>query len=117
MINREGNHRYIAIKYSVRGSDLGSTVEQAMQKVNHEVKLPQGYTLEWAGECESQKRGQPSPRARDSPDDSRHYAHHDDNARRQPGSFARCHLARPWIRLSAALRDRYSRRTLDGTFP
>jgi cobalt-zinc-cadmium resistance protein CzcA len=56
MINREGNQRYIAIKYSVRGSDLGSTVEQAMQKVNRDVKLPQGYTLEWAGEYESQKR-------------------------------------------------------------
>ncbi len=56
MINREGNQRYIAIKYSVRGSDLGSTVEQAMMKVNREVKLPQGYTLEWAGEYESQKR-------------------------------------------------------------
>ena len=56
MINREGNRRYIAIKYSVRGSDLGSTVEQAMQKVNREVTLPQGYTLEWAGEYESQKR-------------------------------------------------------------
>ena len=56
MINREGNQRYIAIKYSVRGSDLGSTVEQAMQKVNREVKLPQGYSLEWAGEYESQKR-------------------------------------------------------------
>ena len=56
MINREGNQRYIALKYSVRGSDLGSTVEQAMMKVNREVKLPQGYTLEWAGEYESQKR-------------------------------------------------------------
>ena len=56
MINREGNQRYIAIKYSVRGSDLGSTVEQAMTKVNREIKLPQGYTLEWAGEYESQKR-------------------------------------------------------------
>src|SRR5271166_3710744 len=56
MINREGNQRYIAIKYSVRGSDLGSTVEQAMTKVNREIKLPQGYALEWAGEYESQKR-------------------------------------------------------------
>jgi len=56
MINREGNQRYIAIKYSVRGSDLGTTVEQAMMKVNREVQLPQGYTLEWAGEYESQKR-------------------------------------------------------------
>jgi cobalt-zinc-cadmium resistance protein CzcA len=56
MIYREGNQRYIAIKYSVRGRDLGSTVEQAMAKVNREVKLPQGYTLDWAGEYESQKR-------------------------------------------------------------
>ncbi|MDR3746876.1 MAG: CusA/CzcA family heavy metal efflux RND transporter [Acidobacteriota bacterium] len=56
MIYREGNGRYIAIKYSVRGRDLGSTVEEAMTKVNREVKLPQGYTLDWAGEYESQKR-------------------------------------------------------------
>ncbi len=56
MIYREGNQRYIAIKYSVRGRDLGSTVEEAMNKVNREVKLPQGYTLDWAGEYESQKR-------------------------------------------------------------
>ena len=56
MINREGNQRYIALKYSVRGRDLGSTVEEAMMKVNRQVKLPQGYTLDWAGEYESQKR-------------------------------------------------------------
>ena len=56
MIYREGNQRYIAIKYSVRGRDLGSTVEEAINKVNREVKLPQGYTLDWAGEYESQKR-------------------------------------------------------------
>ena len=56
MIYREANQRYIAIKYSVRGRDLGSTVEEAMHKVNREVKLPPGYTLDWAGEYESQKR-------------------------------------------------------------
>jgi len=56
MIYREGNQRYIALKYSVRGRDLGSTVEEAIEKVNREVKLPQGYTLDWAGEYESQKR-------------------------------------------------------------
>jgi len=56
MIYREGNQRYIAIKYSVRGRDLGSTVEESMDKVNRQVKLPQGYTLDWAGEYESQKR-------------------------------------------------------------
>ena len=55
-IYREGNRRYIAIKYSVRGRDLGSTVEEAMQKVNEQVKLPAGYTLDWEGEYKSQKR-------------------------------------------------------------
>jgi heavy metal efflux system protein len=55
-INREGGQRFIAIKYSVRGRDLGSTVEEAIAKVEHNVKLPAGYHLEWAGEYESQKR-------------------------------------------------------------
>jgi heavy metal efflux system protein len=56
MIYREANSRYIAIKYSVRGRDLGSTVEEAMRKVQEKVKLPEGYYLDWAGEYESQKR-------------------------------------------------------------
>ena len=55
-INREGGQRYIAIKYSVRGRDLGSSVQEAIARVEHSVKLPQGYHLEWAGEYESQKR-------------------------------------------------------------
>ncbi|HUN85146.1 MAG TPA: CusA/CzcA family heavy metal efflux RND transporter [Terracidiphilus sp.] len=55
-INREGGQRYIAIKYSVRGRDLGSTVEEAIDKVQHNVTLPSGYHLEWAGEYASQKR-------------------------------------------------------------
>jgi cobalt-zinc-cadmium resistance protein CzcA len=55
-INRESGQRYIAIKYSVRGRDLGSTVEETMAKVSHTVSLPPGYHLEWAGEYESQKR-------------------------------------------------------------
>ncbi|MFZ1085105.1 MAG: CusA/CzcA family heavy metal efflux RND transporter [Terracidiphilus sp.] len=55
-INREGGQRYIAIKYSVRGRDLGSTVEEAIHKVNSNVALPAGYHIEWAGEYESQKR-------------------------------------------------------------
>ena len=55
-INREGGQRYIAIKYSVRGRDLGSTVEEAINKVEHNVNLPTGYHLEWAGEYASQKR-------------------------------------------------------------
>jgi cobalt-zinc-cadmium resistance protein CzcA len=55
-INREAGQRYIAIKYSVRGRDLGSTVEEAISRVEHYVKLPTGYHLEWAGEYASQKR-------------------------------------------------------------
>jgi cobalt-zinc-cadmium resistance protein CzcA len=55
-IYREGNQRYVAIKYSVRGRDLGGAVEEAMKKVNEQVKLPSGYHIDWEGEYESQKR-------------------------------------------------------------
>jgi cobalt-zinc-cadmium resistance protein CzcA len=57
-IYREANSRYVAIKYSVRGRDLGSTVEEAIRKVTASVKLPPGYTIDWAGEYESQKRSE-----------------------------------------------------------
>jgi heavy metal efflux system protein len=55
-IYRENGQRYIAIKYSARGRDLGSTVEEAIAKVQKNVHLPAGYHLEWAGEYASQKR-------------------------------------------------------------
>ena len=55
-IYREGNQRYVAIKYSVRGRDLGGAVEEAIKKVNEQVKLPSGYHIDWEGEYESQKR-------------------------------------------------------------
>ncbi|MGO9574210.1 MAG: efflux RND transporter permease subunit [Terriglobales bacterium] len=55
-IYREGNQRYVAIKYSVRGRDLGGAVEESMKKVNDQVKLPPGYHIDWEGEYESQKR-------------------------------------------------------------
>jgi cobalt-zinc-cadmium resistance protein CzcA len=54
-IYREGNQRYIAIKYSVRGRDLGSAVEEAIERVTRQVKLPTGYHLKWEGEYASQK--------------------------------------------------------------
>jgi heavy metal efflux system protein len=57
-IKREENSRYVAIKYGVRGRDLGSTVEEAMKLVKEKVKLPVGYHIDWAGEYESQKRSQ-----------------------------------------------------------
>jgi cobalt-zinc-cadmium resistance protein CzcA len=55
-IYREGGSRFVAIKYSVRGRDLGSTVRDAINKVTKQVKLPTGYRLDWAGEYASQQR-------------------------------------------------------------
>ena len=55
-VYREAGQRYVAIKYSVRDRDLGSTVEEAIRKVNDQVKLSPGYRIDWAGEYESQKR-------------------------------------------------------------
>ena len=57
-IYREGNSRYVAVKFSVRGRDLGGTVEEAMRKVGAAVKLPPGYSIDWAGEYESQQRSE-----------------------------------------------------------
>ena len=57
-IYREENSRYVAIKYSVRGRDLGGAVEEAISKVTAQVKLPTGYRIDWAGEYESQKRSE-----------------------------------------------------------
>jgi cobalt-zinc-cadmium resistance protein CzcA len=57
-IYREANSRYVAVKFSVRGRDLGSTVEEAIRNVNASVKLPTGYTIDWAGEYESQQRSE-----------------------------------------------------------
>jgi cobalt-zinc-cadmium resistance protein CzcA len=57
-IYREGNQRYVAIKYSVRGRDLGGAVEEAIEKVNKQVKLPRGYRINWEGEYESEKRAE-----------------------------------------------------------
>ncbi len=58
MIYRESSSRYIAIKYSVRGRDLGSTVEDAIRLVAEKVTLPEGYRLDWTGEYESKKRAE-----------------------------------------------------------
>ena len=49
-IYHERNNRYIPIKFSVRGRDLGSTVAEAQRRIAQNVKLPSGYRIEWAGE-------------------------------------------------------------------
>ena len=57
-VYRENNERYVAIKYSVRGRDLGGAVEEAIDKVNKQVQLPRGYHIGWEGEYQSQKRAE-----------------------------------------------------------
>src|SRR6266702_2749322 len=59
-IYRENNQRFVPLKYSVRGRDLGSTVGEAQQRIGDKVKMPEGYKLDWTGEfgalVEAQKR-------------------------------------------------------------
>ncbi|PQJ08853.1 CusA/CzcA family heavy metal efflux RND transporter [Flavipsychrobacter stenotrophus] len=55
-IFRENNLRYIAVKFSNRGRDLGSTIGEAQKKVAAALKLPKGYTMTWNGEFENQVR-------------------------------------------------------------
>jgi cobalt-zinc-cadmium resistance protein CzcA len=49
-IYRENSQRFIPLKYSVRGRDLGSTVAEAQARVGEKVAVPGGYRMEWAGE-------------------------------------------------------------------
>jgi cobalt-zinc-cadmium resistance protein CzcA len=49
-IYREQQERYVPIKFSVRGRDLGSAVLEAQRKVAEQVQIPGGYHLEWVGE-------------------------------------------------------------------
>jgi cobalt-zinc-cadmium resistance protein CzcA len=49
-IYREAQQRYLPVKFSVRGRDLGSAILEAQQKIQREVQLPPGYRLEWVGE-------------------------------------------------------------------
>lgn len=55
-IYREDNQRFIAVKFSVRGRDLGSTIKEAQDKVNNAIKLKKGMSIEWKGEFENQVR-------------------------------------------------------------
>jgi heavy metal efflux system protein len=59
-IYRENNQRFVPLKYSVRGRDLGSTVAEAQKVIAEKLPLPAGYRIEWTGEfgalVEAQKR-------------------------------------------------------------
>jgi cobalt-zinc-cadmium resistance protein CzcA len=57
-IYREGNSRYVAIRFEVRDRDLGTTVKECIDNIKAKVQLPRGYHLEWAGEYESEKRAE-----------------------------------------------------------
>lgn len=56
LIFRDNNERFVAIKFSVRGRDMGSTVAEAQKKVNAAVRLPKGYSMVWQGDFENQQR-------------------------------------------------------------
>lgn len=55
-IYRDNTKRFIGVKFSVRGRDLGSTIEEAQKNVNANIKLPDGYSFGWTGEFENQVR-------------------------------------------------------------
>jgi cobalt-zinc-cadmium resistance protein CzcA len=55
-IYRDLNQRFIGVKFSVRGRDLGSTIAEAQQRVNEKLKPAKGYSVEWVGEFENQVR-------------------------------------------------------------
>ena len=57
-IYREDGSRYAAIRFEVRGRDLGTTVKEAIDKIAKNVQLPRGYHLEWSGEYDSEKRAE-----------------------------------------------------------
>ena len=57
-IYREGNSRYVAVTFNVRGRDLGTTVEEATKQIAEKVKLPSGYHIGFSGEYESEKRAE-----------------------------------------------------------
>jgi cobalt-zinc-cadmium resistance protein CzcA len=56
MIYRDKHQRYGAIKFSIRGRDMGSVIAEAQERVKAHITLPKGYTMEWAGDFENQQR-------------------------------------------------------------
>lgn len=56
MIFRDDNRRYTAVKFSIRGRDMGSVIAEAQAKVDKQIKLDKGYEMQWAGDFENQQR-------------------------------------------------------------
>ena len=55
VITRSENSRVAIVRFNIRGRDLGSTVKEAQKLLNKKLSLPEGYTLKWTGQSESQK--------------------------------------------------------------
>jgi cobalt-zinc-cadmium resistance protein CzcA len=58
MIYRENGRRYIPIKFSVRGRDLATTIQDLQRELANKIKLPSGYNYTWAGEFDSLRKEQ-----------------------------------------------------------
>jgi heavy metal efflux system protein len=58
MIYRENGRRYIPIKFSVRGRDLATTIQDLQRQLTDKIKLPSGYNYTWAGEFDSLRKEQ-----------------------------------------------------------
>jgi len=58
LIFRDDNERYSALKFSVRGRDMGSTIAEAQEKVNKAITLKRGYSIAWQGDFENQQRAE-----------------------------------------------------------
>lgn len=58
LIFRDDNERYSALKFSVRGRDMGSTIAEAQEKVKSKVNLKRGYSMAWQGDFENQQRAE-----------------------------------------------------------
>src|SRR5277367_2236297 len=58
MIYRENGRRYIPIKFSVRGRDLATTIQDLQRQLANKIKLPSGYNYTWAGEFDSLRKEQ-----------------------------------------------------------
>jgi len=57
-IYREDGSSYVAIRFEVRGRDLGTTVKESIAKIAKNVQIPRGYHLEWSGEYDSETRAE-----------------------------------------------------------
>ena len=55
-VYHDNGQRFIAVKFSIRNRDMGSTVAEAQKKMDQTIKLAKGYRIEWAGEFENQVR-------------------------------------------------------------